>query len=116
MNTVWEINWFSFSCNRQHLALPYVEILSQLPTPISSIVKSTCNDWQLSTDLISLYNFESSAYKAEFVLDDKLSGRSFIDIAKSNGPTMLPCGTLDETGDHEDAASSMTTLCCLSFK
>ena len=47
----------------------------------SSIVKSSCNDWQLSTDLISLYNFESSTYNIEFVLDDKLSGRSVINIS-----------------------------------
>ena len=76
----------------------------------SSIVKFSCNDWQLSTDLISLYNFESSAYNAEFVLDDKLSGRSFINITKSNGPRRLPCGTPEEMGDREVAAPSMTTL------
>ena len=77
----------------------------------SSLARSSCRNWQSSTDFISLYNFESSAYSAEFVLGETLSGRSFMNMTKSNGPRMLPCGTPDVTGDHAEAAPSMTTRC-----
>ena len=98
---------FRFLVTVSTLHFPTLKLILDFIHQFSSIVKSSCNDWQLSTDLISLYNFESSVYNAEFVLDDKLSGRSFINITKSNGPRMLPCGTPDDKGDHENAAPSL---------
>ena len=46
---------------------------------------------------------------------ETLSGRSFMNMTKSDGPRFLSCDTPDVTGDHEDAASSMITRCHLSL-
>jgi hypothetical protein len=64
------------------LHFPVLNFILDFVLHFSSMVKFSCNDWQLSTDLISLYNIASSAYNAEFVLGDTLSGRSFINITK----------------------------------
>ncbi|CAB4035867.1 Hypothetical predicted protein, partial [Paramuricea clavata] len=57
-----------------------------------------------------LNNFVSSAYIAFEEPLDISSGRSFMKIAKSIGPKILPCGTPEIIGTQLDGTPSTTTL------
>ena len=82
-------------------------LLSLLQT--SAHDKASCNCEQSSGVEISLYNLVSSAYSPVYVDSGMTSGRSLTKSKKSIGPKMLPCGTPEVTGDHEEPVPSTTT-------
>ena len=59
-----------------------------------------------------LYTVESSAYIDTQALV-KVSGRSFVKIKNSNGPSRLPCGTPHSTELALERLSLKKTLCVL---
>ena len=81
-------------------------LLSLLQT--SAHDKASCNCEQSSRVEISLYNLVSSAYSPVDVDSGMTSGKSLMKSKKSIGPKMLPCGTPEVTGDHDEAALSTT--------
>ena len=48
-----------------------------------------------------------------FPLEDMLEERSLMDNRKRIGPSTVPWGTLDRTGDHLDEDPFTTTRCLL---
>ena len=60
--------------------------------------------------VIFVYNLVSSAYIASEEPPDIASERSFMKIAKSIGPKILPCGTPEITRAQPDGTPSTTTL------
>ena len=77
-------------------------LLSLLQT--SAHDKASCNCEQSSGVEISLYNLVSSAHSPVDVHSGMTSGRSLMKSKKSIGPKMLPCGTPEVKGDHDEAA------------
>jgi hypothetical protein len=77
---------FRFLVTFNTLHFPVLNFILDFVLHFSSMVKFSCNDWQLSTDLISLYNFASSAYNAEFVLVDTLLGNHLQILRKAMVP------------------------------
>ena len=77
-------------------------LLSLLQT--SAHDKASCNCEQSSGVEISLYSLVSLAYSPVDVDSGMTSGISLTKSKKSTGPKMLPGGTPEVTGDHDEAA------------
>ena len=73
-----------------------------------NLLMSSCKISQSFTDFICRYKIQSSANKR--TCDLTADGRSLMCIRKSSGPSTVPCGTPDVTGELVDWEPSSTTF------
>ena len=72
---------------------------------------SFCKIAWSSNQLISLHILVSSAYSAIFVPSETHENISLINITKSKGPNIEPCGTPEWTGALVEDSPPITTCC-----
>ena len=82
-------------------------------SPAVNSLKAFCRSEQSWLDLIPLWALVSSAKEVGVVPGDRPSAISRIWIKNRTGPSTVPWGTPDKTGEKWETAPSTTIACCL---